>query len=120
MSFSSVRARYEEVRTLGFAAIGAGFTGVVDLAGNPSATENPARFFHIVNNTDADLFFSWDGVKAFVLLPAGRTYTDDLSSNQALNSGFALPEGSRLYVKHNGVAPTVNAVWLTICYASSY
>jgi hypothetical protein len=120
MAFLDIKARYEPIKTLGFAAISGAWAGMVDLAGAPSSTEHPARLYHIVNNTDADLFFSWDADKPFVLLPNGRTYTEDLCANQALTSGFALPEGSRLYVKHNGVAPTVKAIWLTVCYASNY
>jgi hypothetical protein len=116
----NIRAKYDQLKTLGFAAIGAAWTGIVDMAGAPSATDHPARIYHIVNNTDADLFFSWDADKPFVLLPAGRSFSEDLCANQALTSGFALPEGSRLYVKHNGVAPTTKAIWLTVCYASSY
>ena len=119
MAFLNIKARYEPIKTLGFAAIGANWAGIVDLAGNPSSTEHPARLYHIVNNTDADLFFSWDADQPFVLLPAGARYTDDLCANQ-VTSGFALPEGSRLYVKHNGVAPTVKAIWLTVCYACNY
>jgi hypothetical protein len=116
MAFINIKARYEPIKTLGFAAIGANWTGIVDLAGNPSATEHPARLYHIVNNTDADLFFSWDAVYPFVLLPAGARYSEDLCANQALTTGFGLAEDSRLYVKHNGVAPTVKAIWLTVCY----
>lgn len=118
MALIQIRARYEALKTLGFAAIGANFVGMVDMGGNPSSVEHPVRFYHILNNTNADLLFSWDGINPFVLIPAGDTYTDDICTNQALTAGFLLPEGSRLYIKDNGAAPTSGSIYLTVCYGS--
>ena len=125
MSMRQIKARYEGVKTLGFAAIGADWAPVVDFGGASGAITHPARIYHIVNNTDADLYFVWGTSAAilateypFLLLPAGAKYTEDLCANQALTNGFALPEGSLLYVKHTGAAPSVKSIWLTVCYAS--
>jgi len=120
MSSLNIIARYEALKTLGFAAIGAAFTGVVDMAGNPTAASHPIRIYTILNRTDADLQFSVDGIDPFILIPNGQSYTEDLCGNLTLQGGsFMLPEGSRLYVKHNGVAPTSGAIYWTICYGSS-
>ena len=119
MAMIEIRARYETLKRLGFAAIGAGYTGIVDWAGNPTAAEHPIRIYTILNRTDADLLFSLDGINPFILIPNGQSYTEDLCSNQALTAGFILPEGTRLYVAHNGVAPTSGAVYWTICHSSS-
>lgn len=114
-----IRARYESLKRLGFAAIGAGYTGIVDMAGAPVAAEHSIRIYTILNRTDADVLCSFDGINPFILIPNGQSFTDDLCSNQALSAGFELPAGSRLYIAHNGVAPTTGAVYWTICYASS-
>lgn len=119
MSMNNIRARYETLKTLGFAAIGAGYTGIQDMAGNPVSSDHEIRIYTILNRTDADLLFSLDGINPFILIPNGQSYTEDLSSNQALSAGFALPAGTRLYIAHNGVAPTSGSVYWTICYGSS-
>ena len=113
-----IRARYEPLKTLGFAAIGAGFVGVVDMAGAATSARHSIRIYTILNRTDQDLFFSFDGVNPFILIPNGESYTEDLCSNQALAAGFELPAGTRLYVKQNLAAPTVGAIYWTICYGS--
>ena len=116
----NIKAKYEPLKTLGFAAIGANFAGIVTMAGAATSVEHPARIYHIVNNTDKDLLFSWDGIDPFVLIRAGSSFTDDLCANQALTSSLVLSEGSRLYVKHNGAAPTSGSIYLTICYAGDH
>jgi len=119
MAMIEIIARYETLKRLGFAAIGAGYTGIVDWAGNPTSANNPIRIYTILNRTDADLLFSLDATNPFILIPNGQSYTEDLCSNQALSAGFVLPEGTRLYVAHNGVAPTTGAVYWTICHSGS-
>lgn len=119
MSMISIRARYENLKKLGFASIGAGYTGIQDMAGNPIAAEHPIRIYTILNRTDADVLCSFDGISPFILIPNGQSYTEDLCCNQALSSGFVLPEGTRLYIAHNGVAPTSGSVYWTICYGST-
>jgi len=120
MSILQIKARYEPLKRLGFAAIGAGYSGILDWAGAPVSADHPIRIYTILNRTDADLLCSFDGINPFILIPNGQSYTEDLCSNQAMASGFSLPEGTRLYVAHNGVAPTSGAVYWTICYSSSY
>lgn len=119
MSMINIRARYENLKKLGFAAIGAGYVGIQDMAGNPTAADHEIRIYTILNRTDVDLLCSVDGENPFILIPNGQSYTEDLCSNQALTAGFVLPAGTRLYIAHNGVAPTSGAVYWTICYGSS-
>ena len=114
-----IKAAYESLKTLGFAAIGANFVGVVDMAGNAAAALHPIRIYTILNRTNQDLFFSYDGVNPFILLPSGDGYTVDLCSNQTIVAGgFELPTGTRLYVKQNTATPTTGAIYWTICYGS--
>lgn len=114
-----IKAAFESLKRLGFAAIGANFVGIQDMAGNPAAALNPIRLFTILNRTDQDLFFSFDGINPFLLIPSSESYTVDLCSNQSIVAGgFELPEGTRLYVKQNLAAPTAGAIYWTICYGS--
>ena len=114
---NEIKADYEGLKTLGFAAIGANFVGIQDMSGNPASALHPIRIHTILNNTNADLLFSIDGIKPFVLIPALRSFTDDVCSNRTDQAGGSmLPEGTRLYIKDNGIAPTTGAIYWTILY----
>jgi len=118
---NGIKTIYEPLRKLGFALIGAGWTEIQDMAGNPTATNHPARIYTILNNTDKDLLFSWDNTDPFVLIPTLRSFTEDLCTNQTSTDGaYLLAKGSKLYVKHNGAGPTSGSIYLTICYGEEY
>lgn len=108
----AIRLRLEPVRTLGFAAIAAGYMGV------GTALEHPARMIFIQNLTDALLMFSFDGVNDHFPLSSNGYIVLDIATNQALEQGFFLAQGDRLYVKELVGAPTTGSVYFTSFYGN--
>ena len=109
MSSQSIRLMAETVRTLGFAAVAAGYTGV------GTSISHPARMVLIQNFTDAILMFSLDGVNDHFPMINYSHMILDIASNKTRESGFYLAEGQRLYVKQLGV-PTLGSVYMTVFY----
>lgn len=114
MSSLSVRMRFEPCRTLGFAAVGAGYMGV------GTAIDHPARQVFIQNLTDTTLMFSFDGINDHFPLPPNGFFLDDITSNKANQAGdFSLEKGDRLYVRELiGVLPTSGAIYFSVMYGS--
>jgi len=109
---SSIRLAVDEVRTLGFASIVAGYTGI------GTRFEHPARIIFVQNLTDKLLMFSFDGVTDhFPLAPNGYLLLD-ITSNKTQEQGLYLAEGSRLYVREID-NPTSGSVYLTLFYGES-
>ena len=107
----SVRAAWAPLRSLGFASIAAGYTGV------GTSLNTPVRIVHVLNATDASLMFSWDGVSDHFVLPAGGYMVIDLTTNQGNNGGgFFLPGSKRLYTKRIGV-PGSGSVYFSLVYS---
>jgi len=113
MASLSVRMKFEPVRTLGFAAVGAGYMGV------GTAIDHPARQIFIQNLTDETLMFSFDGLVDHFPLPANGFFLNDITSNKSNQAGdFNIAQGDRLYVKHLGAAPTLGNVYFSVIYGS--
>jgi hypothetical protein len=113
MANLSQRTKFEPCRTLGFAAIGAGYVGV------GTSIDHPARQIFIQNLTDTTLMFSFDGVDDHFPLPANGFFLDDITTNRTNQSGeYCISVGDRLYVRELiGVLPTNGAVYFTVIYA---
>jgi hypothetical protein len=114
---SSMRAKFENLRTLAFGSISAASYAAV---GVPFA--NPIRILKISNTTDIDVFISFDGELANsmdVVVPNGFVLYD-LSTNKADQAGaLEIPSGSTVYVKRIGlVVPTSGNIYVTAIYAS--
>ncbi len=103
----------EPVRTLAFGSISGTYMGV----GTPIS--NAARQFFIQNLTDETLMFSFDGVNDHFPLPSEGFLLNDVTSNKTSLQGFYLAEGTRLYVRELGAAPTTGAVYFTVFYGTS-
>ncbi len=110
----AIKVLFEPVRTLGFAAIGPIYVGV------GTALNYPARQIFIQNYTDTQLMFSFDGINDHFPLAAKSFLLDDLTSNRTLETGYFIAKGDRLYVRHTGIAPTIDAVWFTVLYGADY
>lgn len=100
------KALFEDLRTIAFGAIGAGFTAVGD------AFSGPVRILSITNLTDANLIFSDDGVNDKWILPAGSGKVVDISTNRTNQENFLLAEGKYAYIKHAGVAPISGSCYI--------
>jgi len=107
--------RFDPYRTLGFAAI----TGSYQTIGTP-LTHN-WRSFRIINNTDGDMIFSFNGTSDNLFVPASTFVLYDISANCDGNPSlstnalvFAL--GTQFYIKQS-TAPTRGSVYIEGMYA---
>ncbi len=109
----AIRLSCDTVRTVAFGGISAVYAGV------GIAFSSPIRILHLQNLTDATLMFSYDGVNDHFPLATQGFIVLDITSNQALQQGFFMAQGQRLYVRDMVAEgynpPTIDAVWLT-CY----
>lgn len=112
MAGQEIRLQCEEVRVLPFTSISGAYMGV----GTP--IDHPARLMWINNLTDGALMCSFDGVTDHFPLPANSFLILDITSNKTVSQGFYIAEGTRLYVRELGSAPTMGEVYLTVFYGA--
>ena len=111
MSSLALQIWPETLRTLAFGAISGTYAGL------GTASLNPTRLYMLVNDTDGLMTFSWDGVNDHFVLPPTGQLIFDITSNKTSTSGyFAVPEGTRTYVK--GTA-TSGSVYLSLFYGKN-
>jgi hypothetical protein len=113
MVLQCIKAHTDTMRTLGFAAIGAGYAAV----GAPLS--HAVRMLRIINATDGDMIFSDDSTDAAGkwFVPAGSFVLYDYSSNsQGQEGNLAYGEGVQIYVKQSTAASKKN-VYIECTYA---
>lgn len=98
-----MRARYEELRSLAFGDIGAGYSQIGD------ETSDEVEISLVLNNTDADLILSFDGVTDHCFIPTYSQRVIDWRTNNKVQQKL-----SKFYVKHNGAAPTVGSIYVEV------
>lgn len=107
-----IKVAFEPVRTAAFGAITANYTA---LGGN---YDHAIRIIAIINNTDAAVNISFNGVDNHIYVPSQVGLTFDFSSNRELPSDqFEQPIDTQVYIKHDGVAPTSGKVAVSTVYA---
>lgn len=111
---SSIRVRYEPLRSTAFGDITSTYVAI----GLPFA--NPVRILKVTNNTDKNLLISLNGVDDHDIVVANGFFLYDYSSNKASTAGLLeQPQGDRIYVKAETISlPTLGAVYVTVVYAS--
>jgi len=110
---SSVRVRYEPLRSIGFAGISAVYAGV----GLPF--ENPVRILKVTNLTTANILVSLNGIDDHDVVAANGFFLYDYASNKASTAGLLeQPQGDRIYVKAEDTLPTAGNLYVTVVYAS--
>lgn len=107
----AIRLVPEAARSLAFGSIAAGYTGI------GTAISNPVRILHIQNLTDVILMFSYDGINDHFPLASNAYLLLDITANKSRDHGFYLAEGTRIYVKQDGV-PASGSVYVTVYYGS--
>lgn len=100
---TTYKARFEALRSLAFGSIGAGFATI----GDPIADE--AEITLLINNTDADVIASADGVQGHFFCPMWSGRVIDWKTNDKVVGNL-----TQFYISHNGAAPTVGAVYLEV------
>lgn len=112
---SSVRVRYEPLRSVLFSGISGTYTGV----GLPFS--NPVRILKVTNFTDVNILVSLNGIDDHDIVSSTGFFLYDYCSNKASAGGLLeQPQGDRIYVKAEAAdnLPTVGNVYVTIVYAS--
>ena len=104
-------ARFEPIRSLGFA----GISGTYAAVGTPA--EKLGRIICMSNNTQGDLLFSTDGVEDHIFIAAGSFKLYDIQANMNTNydDRYVLPVGLQFYVKQI-TAPTSGSVYVEVLY----
>lgn len=109
----SLDLRFDQIRTLAFGAIGLTYTQI------GSALSNPTRLVILQNNTNQELMFTFDmnGAIDHIALPAtGQIIMDCTTNRVADSSGFFFSTGTRIGVRHLGVAPTSGNVYVSAAH----
>ena len=110
---SSVRVRYEPLRSIAFGAI----SGVYASVGLPFS--NPVRILKVTNLTNANILVSLNGIDDHDVVTANGFFLYDYASNKAQAAGLLeQPQGDRIYVKAESGVPTLGNLYVTIVYAS--
>ena len=109
MADKSVRFFYDDGRTLGFAAVVAGYTAI------GGAFDYPAVEVLIQNLTDKTVSISTDGITENFKLPANSFREVDIASNKQNGMSASQPVGTMYYVKRVGT-PTTGTVDISMAY----
>ena len=109
-STDSTRLTHEPVRELVYTGInGSTFSPIGD------RLTYPARQIMYQNDTDDDIWFSFNGIdKGFFLRP-GQDFIQDITVNQVGERGVFLPAGDYVYAMLKGT-PTTGYVYVTVFY----
>jgi hypothetical protein len=100
----------EALRSSAFGAIGAAYTAI------GTAFAHPIRIFLIQNLTDQTVLIRWVSGQDNMIVPANGFVLLDVMCNKANDGGTFIAENTIIYVKHNGVAPTVGAVYVSVFF----
>ena len=110
---SSVRVRFEPLRSLAFGSISGTYSGV----GLPFA--NPVRILKFSNETDASILVSINGVDDHDIVAGNGFCLYDFTTNKSDAGGLLeQPQGDRIYVKAESSLPTLGNFYVTVIYAS--
>jgi hypothetical protein len=100
----------DTIRTLAYTGISGSFAAV----GSP--TRNATRLICFTNNTDGDMFFSYDGINNMLFVAAGSFKLFDVCSNRDdYNGVYLLPSNQQWWVAQSTM-PTKGAVYIEVLY----
>ena len=103
---------FEPLRSIAFGSIAGTYTAV------GTGTIAPSRKIKVVNLSNANVFFSDDGVHDMDIVPSNGfilwDFTDSSSDNQQRPN---IPIGTLFYIRYAS-APSSGAVYITVVYAS--
>ncbi len=110
---SSVRVRYEPLRSAAFGDI----TGSYESVGLPFS--NPVRILKVTNLTDEPILVSLNGIDDHDIVAANGFFLYDYASNRADAAGLLeQPQGDRIYIKAQDNLPSLGNLYVTVVYAS--
>ncbi len=106
---TSIVADLDNMRSMAFGSISASYLTL------GSAFTHPMRIVKIVNNTNADIIISTDGVNNKDYVPLGAFTLYDLTANQNETAGWYFKIGTQFYIKY-ATAQTSGSVFLVAIY----
>lgn len=111
MSFAK-RAKFDTLREVAFGAITANYARLGD-----RIDVNP-RIVGLNNQTDADIYISFDGVKNNIRLSANSYKVFDITANKSKNDGFFLEKRKSIFIKYVSDAATSGDFWVELIYGA--
>ena len=102
--------RFSPMRSLAFGSIGAAYAEL----GTPF--DHEMRVLHFINNTDGDIFISFDGINDNAFAPANSFILYDLTSDQDTGEHFRYQRRTQIQIKYS-TAPTEGDFYLVSVYA---
>jgi len=108
----AIRLVPDTLKSLASGSIGAAYMGV------GTAFDKPIRIILVQNLTDATLMFSFDGINDHLPLPRDGYILLDITANKAIEHGFYIAEGTRVYVKTVG-SPSSGSVYVSSFYGAN-
>ncbi len=110
---SSIRVRYEPLRSITYADIETGYEAI----GLPFA--NPIRILKVTNLTDQNMLISLNGIDDNDIVAKNGFFLYDYATNKANAAGLLeQPQGDRIYIKAPSTLPTIGNLYVTVVYAS--
>lgn len=104
------KVEFEAVREVAFGAIGAAYSAV------GVRTIDYTRLLMASNDTDADVYVSFDGTTDHIRIKAGSQKTFDLTANTVHDDGYFLDRNTQIFIKRVSGAPTTGLVWFEVMY----
>jgi hypothetical protein len=100
----------DTIRTLAFGSISGTFAKV------GSTTTNATRLVCFTNNTDGDMFFSYDGINNMIFVVAGGFKLFDICANRDDKNGVYLLSSSMQWYVKQSTAPSKGSVYIEVLY----
>lgn len=105
------KAQFEAIREVAFGGIGAAYAAI------GTATEDMVRSITISNQTNAQVYISFDGVTNHLRIAANSFKLYDITSNKTRDDGYYLPAGTIISQKRVAGAPTTGDFWVEVMTA---
>ncbi len=100
----------DALRSVSFGSITNSYTAL------GTAFAHPVRIIRIINNTNADMFFSFDGSTDNLFLPANSFVLYDVTTNREDNVVyFVFAVGTQIFIKYSS-APSSGTVYVECLY----
>lgn len=108
MAGPSLIVRVDALRQVAFGSITGSYTTL------GAVFAHPMRIIKLVNNTDGDMLFSFDGTTNNDFVPAGGSALYDLTTN-GIGQEFVFQIGTQVYIK-SSTSPSKGNVSLMCVY----
>lgn len=106
-------ARFDGLRVKSYVSITSSYTAFeIPLA-------HPMRLLDFHNDTDSLIYISFDGINDNIALTPGAFRIYDVTSDQDTNEKFRYQNGTQIYIKYVGSAPTNNPNLTNNCYMTA-